>query len=157
MVDIAQITEEYIKCVSDKSRIYMIENYLKTFDMRKNKEVPFKLFPRQKDLIQAFRDYKRNITLKPRQAGITTTAAAFIACQIALANPESPETVLIVGRDLKLSQNLLEKIEHFLIQLPRWFWGDEFFSVDEKSEKNKKDISVLVQLLILSVILLHQK
>ena len=118
----------------------MIENFLKTFDMRKNREVPFKLFPRQKDLIQAFRDYTRNITLKPRQAGITTTAAAFIACEIALADKESPETVLIVGRDLKLSQNLLEKIEHFLLQLPRWFWGEEFFSIDPKSDKNKKDI-----------------
>lgn len=140
MVDIAQISEEYIKCISDKSRIYMIENYLKTFDMQKGKEVKFNLFPRQKDLIEAFRDYRRNIVTKPRQAGITTTAAAFISCEIALASPESPETVLIVGRDLKLSQNLLEKIEHFLMQLPRWFWGDEFFSVDPKSEKNKKDI-----------------
>lgn len=140
MIDIAHISEEYVKCVSDKSRIYMIENYLKTYDMRESKEVPFRLFPRQKDLIQAFRDYRRNITLKPRQAGITTTAAAFIACEIVLASKESPETVLIVGRDLKLSQNLLEKIENFLLQFPRWFWGDEFFSIDEKSEKNKKDI-----------------
>lgn len=140
MLDLVQISEEYIKCVSDKSRIYMIENYLKTFDMRKNKEVPFKLFPRQKDLICDIRDHRRVITLKPRQAGITTTAAGFIACQIALADKESPETVLIVGRDLKLSQNLLEKIEHFLLQLPRWFWGEEFFSLDPKSEKNKKDI-----------------
>ena len=140
MVDIAQISEEYIKCLSDKSRIYMIENFLKTFDMRVSKEVPFKLFPRQKDLICDIRDYRRVITLKPRQAGITTTVAAFIACEIALANPESPETVLIVGRDLKLSQNLLEKIEHFLQQLPRWFWGDELFSTDPKSDKNKKDI-----------------
>ena len=140
MIDIAHISEEYVKCVSDKSRIYMIENYLKTYDMRESKEVPFRLFPRQKDLIQAFRDYRRNITLKPRQAGITTTAAAFIACEIVLASKESPETVLIVGRDLKLSQNLLEKIENFLLQFPRWFWGDEFFSIDEKSDKNKKDI-----------------
>ena len=140
MLDINQISEEYIKCISDKSRIYMIENYLKTFDMRANKDVPFILFPRQKDLIQAFRDYRRNITLKPRQAGITTTAAAFITCEIVLASPESPETVLIVGRDLKLSQNLLEKIEAFLLQIPRWFWGDEFYSPDPKSEKNKKDI-----------------
>ena len=140
MIDISKISEEYIKCISDRSRIYMIENYLKTFDMRVNKEVPFQLFPRQKDLISDIRDNRRVITLKPRQAGITTTVAAFIACQIALANPESPETVLIVGRDLKLSQNMLEKIEHFLLQLPRWFWGDDFFSVDPKSDKNKKDI-----------------
>jgi hypothetical protein len=140
MIDYNEIAQEYVKCLSDESRIYMIEHYLKTFDMRKNKDVPFKLFPRQKDLIQAFRDYKRNITTKPRQAGITTTTAAFLTCQIVLASPESPETILIVGRDLKLSQNLLMKIEQFLQQIPRWFWGNEYFSPDPKSEANKKDI-----------------
>lgn len=140
MLDINHISEEYIKCVSDKSRVYMIENYLKTFDMRENRYVPFKLFPRQKDLIQAFRDYRRNITTKPRQAGITTTTAAFIACEICLASSESPITVLIVGRDLATSQNFLEKVEEFLQQFPRWFWGNDYFSIDEKSEKNKKNI-----------------
>ena len=40
--------EEYIKCLSDKSRIYFIENYLSTFNADERKEVPFKLFPRQK-------------------------------------------------------------------------------------------------------------
>ena len=125
MVDFSFISEEYIKCVSDKSRIYMIENYLKTFDLQKGKDVQFILFPRQKDLICDIRDNRRVITLKPRQAGITTTVAAFITCQIVLANPDSPETVLIVGRDLKLSQNLLDKIEKFLSQIPRWFWGDD--------------------------------
>ena len=142
MIDMDQISEEYIKCFSDKSRTYMIEHYLKTFDMQKGRDVPFLLLPRQKDLIQAFRDYRRNIVTKPRQAGITTTAAGFIACEIALSNPESPQTVLIVGRDLKLSQNLLDKIEKFLRQIPRWFWGEEYFSTDPKSQKNKKDIFV---------------
>lgn len=140
MLDINQISEEYIKCISDTTRIYMIEHYLKTFDMRFNKEVPFMLFPRQKDLITDFKTYRRTICLKPRQAGITTSAAALMACEIALADPASPETILIVGRDLKLSQNLLQKIDAFLVQIPRWFWGDEFFSPDPKSDKNKKDI-----------------
>ena len=140
MIDISQISEEYVKCFSDKSRTYMIENYLKTFDMRENREVPFKLFPRQKDLIRDISEHIRTVFCKPRQAGATTCVAAFIACQIALANPESPETVLIVGRDEALSINMLEKIEAFLQQFPRWFWGDDFFSEDPKSEKNKKDI-----------------
>ena len=140
MYDINWISQEYVKCVSDTSRVYMIENFLTTFDMMKNKDVPFKLFPRQKDLLHALREYKRNITTKPRQAGITTTVAGFLSCEIALATKERPETILIVGRDLKLSQNLLEKIDNFLQQFPRWFWGDEFFSIDPKSPKNKKDI-----------------
>lgn len=140
MIDVNYITEEYIKCVSDKSRIYMIEHFLKTYDMRERKDVAFNLFPRQKDLLDSFQKYRNNITTKPRQAGITTTTAAFLTCEIALASPESPETILIVGRDLKLSENLLEKIENFLSQLPRWFFGEEYWSVDPKSEKNKKSI-----------------
>lgn len=140
MEDLNKISEEYVKCFSDKSRVYMIENYLKTFDMRANKEVPFKLFPRQKDLITDISEFIRVIFCKPRQAGVTTCVAAFISCQIALASPESPETVLIVGRDEALSINMLEKIEAFLQQFPRWFWGDEYYSPDPKSEKNKKDI-----------------
>lgn len=137
MIDINQISQEYVKCYTDKSRIYMIEHFLKTYDMRVRKDVPFKLFPKQKDLLIAFQNYRNNITTKPRQSGITTTAAAFLACEIALSSPESPETVLIVGRDLKLSENLLEKIEAFIHQLPRWFFGNDYWSPDPKSEKNK--------------------
>ena len=40
--------QEYVKCLSDKSRIYFIENYLSTFNADERKEVPFKLFTRQK-------------------------------------------------------------------------------------------------------------
>jgi len=140
MYDIAQISEEYIKCLTDTSRVYMIEHYLTTFDMRKGRNVPFVLFPRQKDLLDAIRTYKRNITTKPRQTGITTTVAGFLACECTLAPKDKPETILIVGKDLQTSQNLLEKIDAFLQQLPRWFWGDDFFSIDPKSDKNKKDI-----------------
>ena len=36
---------------------------------------------------------------------------------------------------------MLIKIRDFLLQVPRWMWGDDdYFSVDENSDKNKKDI-----------------
>ena len=140
MVDYDELRREFIKCVSDKSRIYMIENYLKTYDMRYRKEVPFKLFPRQKDLCKLLGNEKNVITTKPRQAGITTTTAAFIACTMALASEESPETVLVIGNKLDLSEQMVTKVRDFLNQIPRWFWGDDYFSPDPKSEKNKIDI-----------------
>lgn len=140
MIDINEISQEYVKCMSDKSRIYMIEHFLKTYDMRVRKDVPFKLFPRQKDFLSAIGTYRNNIVSKPRQSGCTTVVASYIACEIALASLDSPETVLIVGRDLKLSENMLEKIEAFLNQLPRWFWGDDYWSPDPNSEKNKASI-----------------
>ena len=49
MVDINVLSQEYIKCYSDKSRVYMIKNYLKTYDASQGKLVPFNLFPRQQD------------------------------------------------------------------------------------------------------------
>ena len=44
MIDYQYLMSEYAKCYMDKSRIYMIQNYLKTFDATQRK-VPFKLFP----------------------------------------------------------------------------------------------------------------
>lgn len=141
-----QILEEWQKCYLDKSRIYMIENYLTTFDATQRDTVPFKLFPKQKELVHAFGTYPNNITTKPRQAGISTTASAFIACEIALAERSKPETVLIVANRLDLSKLDLKKIKEFLLQIPRWFWGSEYYGTPEKEAKsifeidNQKDL-----------------
>ncbi len=140
MIDFDHLRQEFIKCVTDKSRIYMIESYLKTYDMRYRKDVPFKLFPRQKDLCHLLGSANNVVTTKPRQAGITTTTAAFIACTMALASPESPENVLVIGNKLDLSEQMVTKVRDFLNQIPRWFWGDDYFSPDPKSEKNRIDI-----------------
>lgn len=137
-----QISEEYLKCLLDKSHIYMIENYLKTYDLGIRSFVPFKLFPKQKEFINSLAEFDENIATKPRQAGVTTAAAAFIACVLILADTNSPETVLIVANRLDLSRLFLKKIKEFLIQLPRWFWGDEYYSIDPKGEKNKKKIFI---------------
>ena len=44
MIDFQHIATEYAKCFMDKSRIYMIQNYLKTYDATQRREVPFKSF-----------------------------------------------------------------------------------------------------------------
>lgn len=131
-----QILIEWQKCYRDKSRIYMIENYLTTYDATRNETVPFKLFPKQKELVAAFGKYPNNITTKPRQAGISTTTAAFIACEMALAEKGKPETVLIVANRLDLSKLDLKKIKEFLLQIPRWFWGSEYYGTPEKEAKD---------------------
>ena len=140
MVDIGKISEEYIKSVSDKSRIYMIENFLKTYDATQKKEVPYKLFPKQKELCGALSCGKDICTKKYRQAGITTTTSAFLACEMTAADPESPITVLAIGNTLDLAQQFVDKIRGFLLQLPRWFFGDEYWDPDPKSPKNKEKI-----------------
>ena len=125
ILDYDYLASEYAKCWRDKSRIYMIEHYLKTFDNTKKREVPFQLFPRQQDLCKTLGSGMNVVTTKPRQAGITTTTGAFIACEMVLAMKDSPQTVLAIGNTLDLAQQMLFKIRDFLLQFPLWMWGDE--------------------------------
>lgn len=105
----------------------MIENYLKTYDATQGKEVNFKLYPRQIKLCEAFSGGHNVVCTKPRQAGITTTASAFIACEMCLADKEMPQTVLCIGNTMDLSKQFLFKVRDFLLQFPLWMWGDEYF------------------------------
>ncbi len=138
--DILTISEEYVKCFSDKSRIYMIENYLKTYDATQRKEVQYCLFPRQKIHCQTLAGPDDVCTEKPRQAGVTTTTAAFMSCELILASPESPVTILCIGNTLDLAQQMVTKIRDFIVQFPRWFWGEEYWHPDPKHDNNKKKI-----------------
>ena len=126
----------------DKSRIYFIERYFSTFNASVGKYTPFELFPRQKVFLKNIAEHSKNISLKHRQCGITTISSAWSAAQCVFASKEAPEVILCIANKLEQAQELLFKIRDFLMQVPRWFWGDEFFSTDPKSEKNKKDIFI---------------
>lgn len=128
LIDYQFLAEEYAKCYIDKSRVYMIQNYLKTYDATQKKEVPFKLFPRQQDICTTLGNSSNVVMTKPRQAGISTTASAFISCEMALADKDTPITALVIGNTLDLAQLMLFKIRDFLLQFPLWMWGDEFMN-----------------------------
>lgn len=142
MIDYKKIREDYARCYMDKSRIYLITKYFKTFSAMDGKSVPFQLFPRQRVFLQTLAESKNVVAIKPRQCGITTLSSAWVAAQCALASADSPETVLCIANKLEQAQEIIIKIRDFLEQVPRWFWGDEYFSVDSKSEKNTKSIFV---------------
>lgn len=142
MYDIEQMSLEYAKSFMDKSRIYFIEKYFSTFNASVGKYTPFELFPRQKVFLKNIAEHSKNISLKHRQCGITTISSAWSAAQCVFASKEAPEVILCIANKLEQAQELLFKIRDFLMQVPRWFWGDDFFSPDPKSEKNKKDIFV---------------
>ena len=129
IIDYEYLGNEFAKCYKDKSRIYMIQNYLKTYDATKRKEVPFTLFPRQQDLCTALGNANNVVTTKPRQAGITTTTGAFIACEMCLADKDSPLTMLCIGNTLDLAQQMLFKVRDFIMQFPLWMWGDDFMDL----------------------------
>lgn len=142
MIDMQEVANQYAKSYVDKTRIYFIEKYLSTFNASVGKLTPFNLFPRQKAFLKSLSENKASIAIKHRQAGITTITSAWAAAQMVFSPQESPETILCIGNKLDLSQQLIIKIRDFLLQVPRWYWGDDYYSPDPKSEKNKKDIFV---------------
>lgn len=134
------LREEFLRCAQDKTRKYFIEHFLSTFNADERKEVPFKLFPRQIELLNSFVNYSNTVAVKHRQAGITTVASAWVTGQCVFASKKSPETILCIGNKLDISQQLLEKMGTFLDQVPRWFWGNDYYSPDPSNPKNKKSI-----------------
>lgn len=142
MIDFNDIQLEYAKCFMDKTRIYFIEHYLTTFNADVRKSTSFLLFPRQKIFLKTISENPNTIAIKHRQCGITTISSAWIAAQFVFADKESPETALAIANKLDLSVQIVDKIREFLKQIPRWFWGEEFYSTDPKSPKNKKSIFV---------------
>lgn len=129
-----EILLEYARCLSNP--IYPIENYLQTFDKTREGYVPFQLFPRQKEIIQAYEKHRFNLVTKPRQAGVSTTTAAYMSVKVAFADVENPEAVLIIANKQELAFEFLAKIKDFLSQMPRWCWGEEYYGTDKKEEKS---------------------
>ena len=95
----------FARCLGDP--IFAIETFLKTFDLTQKGNVPFKLFYKQKEIIKAYENFNRNIDTKPRQAGVSTTTAAYIAVKTAFGDPENPNKVLILANKQTLAQEFL--------------------------------------------------
>lgn len=134
MLSTNDILLEYAKGVENPT--YIIENYLKTFDKTQEGFVLFKLFPRQKEIIEGYRKHRFNIVAKPRQAGVSTVTAAYVSVIGSWSSEDNPEKVLILANKQKLAQEFLAKIRSFLEQIPRWVWGPEYYGTPEKEKKS---------------------
>lgn len=134
MLTSREILTEYVKCIDDP--IYAIGTYLYTKDLTQGGFVPFKLFPRQKQIVRAFEKHRYNLVTKPRQAGISTTTQAYMAIKSAFADSDSPETILVIANKLKLAQKFVRGIKDYLLQLPRWVWGPEYYGSKENEERD---------------------
>jgi hypothetical protein len=132
----------YAECYKDKSRIKFIEKFLSTYDADAGIRHQFLLFPRQKAFLNALSTHNEVIAIKHRQAGITTVSSAWITGQCVFASPESPETILCIAARKPLAEEIIVKITDFLDQVPRWFWGSDYYDPDPKNPKNLKSIYV---------------
>ena len=138
--DFAQMQRDYALCYADKSRIKFIETYLSTFNATKGKKTQFHCFPRQRAFLKALSENRNVVAIKPRQCGITTLSSAWVTGQCVFASKDAPETVLCIANKLEQAQEIIIKIRDFLEQVPRWMWGNDYFSPDPNSEKNTKSI-----------------
>lgn len=138
--DRQEMSRDYAMCYADKSRITFIEKYFSTFNATKGKKTQFHCFPRQRAFLKALAENRNVVAIKPRQCGITTLSSAWAAAQCAFASIEAPETVLCIANKLEQAQEIIIKVRDFLEQVPRWYWGNDYFSVDPNSEKNTKSI-----------------
>jgi len=134
MLTKTEIFKEYAKCLA--SPVYAIETYLETFDKTQEGFVPFKLFPRQKEIIHAYDKHRFNLITKPRQAGVSTTTAAYMSIKVGFADVDNPEAVLIIANKQELAFEFLAKIKDFVSQLPRWVWGSEYYGSVKNEEKS---------------------
>lgn len=138
----AQKLFEIAKCLKDP--IYAIQNYLETEDRTQGGFVPFDLFPRQKELVKGYINYQHNIVMKPRQAGISTTTAAFAAILTALASNKSTHKILIAANKQETAKEFLKKIKDFTMQLPDWMdvyrpvSSDSWFDKEKNSSAHYK-------------------
>lgn len=142
MATFQEIAFDYVKSYTDKSRIYFIEKYLSTYDENKRKNVPLILFPKQKELLYSIGDFSKTIAKKPRRAGMTTILSAWATAEMVFTHTDSPKTILCVGFKLELANQLVAKIRRFLLQVPRWYFGFDYYSPDPNSKKNTKDIFI---------------
>jgi len=146
MLTVQEILREYATCLVNP--IYGIETYLQTFDKTQEGYVPFKLFPRQKEIIYAYEEHRHNLVTKPRQAGVSTTTAAYLSIKSAFADEDNPENILIIANKQELAFEFLAKVKSFVSQLPRWVWGEEYYGNKKNEEKtifltdSKKEIKL---------------
>lgn len=134
MLSSTEILYEYSKCVQDP--VHTIQTYLETKDLTQGGFVPFKLFPRQKEIVRSYEEHAYNLVSKPRQAGISTTTQAYMAVKSAFCDPDRPETILVIANKLKLAQKFVRGIKDFVIQLPRWVWGPEYYGSPENESRD---------------------
>lgn len=109
-------------------------------DENKRKNVPFVLFPKQKEFLYSIGYFSKTIAKKPRRSGMTTILSAWATAEMVFAPSDSPKTILCVGCKLELANQLVAKIRSFLLQVPRWYFGFDYYLPDSRSEKNTKDI-----------------
>lgn len=112
ITELVDIGIEYFLC--KKSPAYFIEQYCFITIPGKGKE-PAKLYFFQREILRTIGNFKKVIYQKSRQTGLSTINSLYCLWKAAFF---SKETVLIISKDAKSSQDFLTKIKDNLDTLP---------------------------------------
>lgn len=113
-MDKSELISEFKKCKDDP--IYFISNYIKVTHPVRGL-VPFKLYPFQKDILEALKDHRFNILRKFRQAGCTTISAAYSLWMIIF---QKHKQVVILSKGDAESTEVLDRIKIMYEELPQF-------------------------------------
>ena len=108
------IAQEYIKCAKDPA--YFMRKYCHIQHPQRGR-ILFALYPFQEKVLHLFRDEQFIITLKSRQLGISTLAAAY---GLWLMLFHKDKNVLALATTQATARNLVTKVIFMYDELPRW-------------------------------------
>ena len=108
------IAQEYIKCAKDPA--YFMKKYCYIQHPTRGR-ILFSLYPFQEKVLHLFRDNQYLVTLKSRQLGISTLAAAY---SLWLMLFQKDKNVLALATTQATARNLVSKTMFMYDQLPKW-------------------------------------
>src|SRR5210317_21528 len=108
------IAQEYIKCAKDPA--YFMKKYCHIQHPTRGR-ILFNLYPFQEKVLHLFRDNQYLITLKSRQLGISTLAAAY---SLWLMLFHKDKNVLALATTQATARNLVTKVIFMYDELPKW-------------------------------------
>ena len=108
------IAQEYIKCAKDPA--YFMKKYCHIQHPTRGR-ILFNLYPFQQEVLHLFRDNQFLITLKSRQLGISTLAAAY---SLWLMLFHKDKNVLALATTQATARNLVTKTMFMYDELPKW-------------------------------------
>ena len=115
MADIKKVVaQEYIKCAKDPA--YFMKRYCYIQHPTRGR-ILFALYPFQEKVLHLFRDNQYLVTLKSRQLGISTLAAAY---SLWLMLFHKDKNVLALATTQATARNLVSKTMFMYDQLPKW-------------------------------------
>lgn len=130
---------EWLRC--HRSFLYFAETYVRIYDTRSRKWIPFDLWPEQRDTADTMVANRQVIILKARQLGLTWLVLAF-ALWLALFHP-IVEILVYSLRDKEAIYLLTGRLKKMFVKLPEWMRESVSILTDDKHEWEFSNGSVI--------------